>query len=179
MVKPPPKRPEGGKHAPEDRPYLPGDPIPVPEAVEKDTETTWQLFSELAAKDDKRYAETVQVTMPGSIQSLPRKAIQPAPASGKPTLEKLLALCTQTNRVCPVGPVWQELYDAMVAKAPAGAAASLAPPLTGVEWTRTSPLAKRMTFKDQLGWAAKHGLVDDVHRFLVRLTETQWHHMGD
>jgi hypothetical protein len=171
MVKPP-KRPE-------DMPYQPGDPIPVPDVEEKNTETTWQLFSELAAKDDKHYAETVQVTVPGSIQATPRKPIQPAPAESKSPLERLLALATQKNRVCPVSPVWLELHEIMLAKAPEGSAPSLGPPLAGVNWTRTSSLAKRMSFKDQLAWAATHGLADDVHRFLSRLSETQWHHMGD
>jgi hypothetical protein len=176
MVKPP-KRPPAGSR--DDLPYLPGDAIPVPDVDEKNTETTWALFSELSAKDDRRYAETVQVTVPGSTQPLARPTNQPGTPDNRPVLEKLMAQSTQQNRVCPVAPVWQELCDALRAKAPKGAAPSFAPPLVGADWPRTSSLAKRMIFKDQIGWSAAHGLADDMYRFLARLSETQWHHMGD
>lgn len=41
--------------------YQPGDPIPVPEVSEANTESAWALFSELAKDPD------LQKTMPASL----------------------------------------------------------------------------------------------------------------
>jgi len=52
---PTPAAPEPIK--PEDR-YIPGDPIPVAEAVESDTESAWARFSEMPEDDDNEFPET-------------------------------------------------------------------------------------------------------------------------
>jgi hypothetical protein len=46
------------KPAPELDRYMPGDPIPVPHAVEADTESAWALFSDTARADEPDFVDT-------------------------------------------------------------------------------------------------------------------------
>ena len=43
--------------------YMPGDPIPVPEAVEANTESTWALFSDVPRQPDPEYMDTVPASL--------------------------------------------------------------------------------------------------------------------
>lgn len=43
--------------------YLPGDPIPVPDAVEANTESTWALFSDVPRQPDPDFLDTVPASM--------------------------------------------------------------------------------------------------------------------
>lgn len=49
---------------PQDR-YMPGDPIPVPDAVEANTESTWALFSDVPRQPDPEpeFLDTVPASM--------------------------------------------------------------------------------------------------------------------
>lgn len=47
------------KSAPEPDHYMPGDPIPVPHAVEADTESVWAHFSDFAQTKEPDFADTV------------------------------------------------------------------------------------------------------------------------
>ncbi len=58
---------------PEHDRYMPGDPIPVPHAVEANTESTWALFSDVQRQDEPDFEDTVPAS------SLEEMAI------GKPT----------------------------------------------------------------------------------------------
>lgn len=44
--------------------YLPGDPIPVPHAVEADTESNWALFSNVVRPTEPDFLDTVPASMP-------------------------------------------------------------------------------------------------------------------
>jgi hypothetical protein len=48
--------------------YLRGDPIPVPEVIEEDPETSWALWAEAIAIQDEFYAQT----SPAPLTSTPR-----------------------------------------------------------------------------------------------------------
>ena len=39
--------------------YMPGDPIPVPHAVEADSESVWAHFTDTAQSDEPDFADTV------------------------------------------------------------------------------------------------------------------------
>ncbi|QTN28893.1 hypothetical protein HZ993_03350 [Rhodoferax sp. AJA081-3] len=43
--------------------YLPGDPIPVPDAVEANTESTWALFSDVPRQPEPDFLDTVPASM--------------------------------------------------------------------------------------------------------------------
>lgn len=42
---------------------MPGDPIPVPDAVEANTESTWALFSDVQRQPDPEFLDTVPASM--------------------------------------------------------------------------------------------------------------------
>ncbi len=72
-----PKEP-AAKPASEQERYMPGDPIPVPDAVEADSESAWALFSGAPKPPEPDFLDTV----PASI--LEEQAINPVPVSPKP-----------------------------------------------------------------------------------------------
>lgn len=43
--------------------YLPGDPIPVPDAVEANTESSWALFSEVPRQPEPDFLDTVPASL--------------------------------------------------------------------------------------------------------------------
>lgn len=50
------------KPAPEQERYMPGDPIPVPDAVEANTESTWALFSDVPRPPEPDFLDTIPST---------------------------------------------------------------------------------------------------------------------
>jgi len=60
---------------PEQERYMPGDPIPVPDAVEANTESTWALFSDAPHQPEPDFLDTV----PASI--LEEQAVNTPPAT--------------------------------------------------------------------------------------------------
>ena len=54
-------QPESSK-ASEDR-YLPGDPIPVPDAIETNTDSAWAMWQDSAQEPRPTFDETVPMTL--------------------------------------------------------------------------------------------------------------------
>lgn len=56
--------------------YLPGDPIPVPDASEANTESTWAHFSDLPRPAEPDFLDTVPSSLleDEHLASAPRKA---------------------------------------------------------------------------------------------------------
>lgn len=79
--------------------------------------------------------------------------------------------------MCPQPVQWQR-FDAML-RAKAGALATLAAPLSQIDWRTTTSLAKRSIFRSVIDWAAANALTEDSLQFVRALPEDQWHHMGD
>lgn len=55
------KKPQepASKPAPELDRYMPGDPIPVPEAIEANSESAWALFSDAAHGPETDFLDTI------------------------------------------------------------------------------------------------------------------------
>jgi hypothetical protein len=54
------------KPAPQDKSkdrYMPGDPIPVPEAVEADSDSSWALFSDVPRPPEPEFLDTVPASL--------------------------------------------------------------------------------------------------------------------
>lgn len=61
--KPPaPASPSSAAERPAER-YLPGDPIPVPDAVEANTESSWALFSDVPRQPEPDFLDTVPASL--------------------------------------------------------------------------------------------------------------------
>lgn len=58
VPKPPPAKPASDQER-----YMPGDPIPVPDAVEANTESTWALFSDVPRPPEPDFLDTVPASM--------------------------------------------------------------------------------------------------------------------
>lgn len=58
--KPPTPAPRGAQNPEKSQErYMPGDPIPVPDAVEANTESSWALFSDVPRQPDAEFLDTV------------------------------------------------------------------------------------------------------------------------
>lgn len=55
-----PSKPQQSR--PQER-YLPGDPIPVPDAIESNTESNWALFSDVQRDPNPEFLDTVPASL--------------------------------------------------------------------------------------------------------------------
>lgn len=178
-------RPDG--HVPSA--YQHGDPIPTLEAIEKDTDTSWALFTDLAATENRGFADTAPptdtmryaadersyaATVPSTLQPAPR-----LPARAELSLVEVMVEARRNNRVCPLPARWVTLYDMLPDKKQTGAGWEPAPPLVDAAWKATPSIPKRMCFREHIEWAAAHGCLQQVYTFMKSLPENEWHHMGD
>ena len=171
------------------QPYAPGDRIPTPDAVEKDTDSAWAMWSDVQASHEAKFADTTPESRPMKLGNGPdqRYAVtQPsplvggaapreAPAAKKITADDVMVEARRNNRVCPKPERWQQLFEMLPDKLPKQPSA----PLTGAAWTSTPSLSKRMSLREHIEWAETHGVLDQVFAFLKQLPENEWHHMGD
>ena len=51
------------KTAPDPEAYVQGDPIPAPQAVEANTESTWALFSDVPRMQEPDFQDTEPISM--------------------------------------------------------------------------------------------------------------------
>jgi hypothetical protein len=173
-------------------PYHRADPIPKPEAVEMNTDTTWALWSDLAATENRRFADTAPPTetmrfsteersyaptVPAPLQNL--QAARPAPIRHELSVGEVMVEARRNNRVCPQPARWQQLYEMLPDKKRSGAGWEPAPPLVDAAWKATPSIPKRMCFREHIEWAASHGCLQQVFTFMKSLSENEWHHMGE
>lgn len=169
-------------------PYQFGDPIPKPEAVERDTDTTWAEWSGLAAAENRKFADTVPSseatrlpadergyapTVPAPLQKL--QALPMTPIQRELTVVEVMVEARKNNRVCPKPAKWQQLYDML----PDKKRSEPPPPLLDAAWNDTPSIPKRMCFREHIEWAASHGCLQQVFTFMKNLPESEWHHMGE
>jgi hypothetical protein len=179
----PPKSPETLS------PYVRGDPIPKPEAVERNTDTTWAEWADLAAAENRKFADTAPLSTAPDERSYaptlpaPLQALQARPAARvvrELTVVEVMVEARLHNRVCPKPAKWQQLYDMLPdKKQSAGGRWDPAPPLVDAAWKDTPSIPKRMVFREHIEWAASHGCLPQVFTFMKSLPESDWHHMGD
>ncbi len=173
-------------------PYHRDDPIPRPEAVERDTDTTWATWTDLAAAENRKFADTQPATRssrvapaecgyaatePAPLQKL--QALPVTPVRRELTVVEVMVEARRNNRVCPQPARWQQLFDMLPEKKRSGAGWEPALPLLGAAWKDTPSIPKRMVFREHIEWAASHGFLQQVFTFMKELPESDWHHMGD
>ena len=179
-----------------DETYHPGDPIPVPDAVEKSSETAWELWSELKDRHEAQFETTRPMTQPAPLPDRSERAyastepslltprtedrpIAPPKPSKALRVEDVMVEARRNNRVCPMPQQWSELYQMLPGKKLRSNVWTPTEPLLGAAWTATPSLAKRMCFREHVEWAASHDFLEDLHTFITALPEQQWYHMGD
>ncbi|MDP1590470.1 MAG: hypothetical protein Q8M07_22140 [Prosthecobacter sp.] len=173
-------------------PYHADDPIPVTEAVEKDTDTTWALWSDLSASENRKFEDTAPAsrsmrfsaedlsyapTAPAPLQRL--EALPSAPVRRELSVGEAMVEARRHNRVCPKPEHWQRLYEMLPNKKQTRAGWEPPPPLVDAAWRDTPSIPKRMVFRQHIEWAAAHGCLQEVFSLMKSLDESEWHHMGE
>lgn len=93
-------------------------------------------------------------------------------------IETLVAYCRDKNRICPMPDPWNQLWEMLPDRERVGAGWQPPPPLILAAWT--SPTASKMArLAEHIEWAAKHGALGAVERFLQALSEDEWFHLND
>jgi hypothetical protein len=176
-----------------DRPWEPGDSIPAPEALHRDGDSAWALWSEVSRQHEARFAETAPMTVPppqlspeeigwattvpaGSTPSLPTVRRESQPLY---TLDGAMLMARRNNRVCPRPERWNALSALLPPrKTLRGSQQPPAPP-TGAAWAVTPSLTKRLCFREQVEWAERTGTLEAVMSFMQSMSEDEWLHMGE
>ena len=91
-------------------------------------------------------------------------------------LDSLLAYVQTDHRVCPLPLLWKELWEMLPGKRRVGAGWHPPLPLILGAWGETSSVTKRKRMINHINYAAEHGVLEDVDKFLRSLTPDQWHH---
>jgi len=92
-------------------------------------------------------------------------------------VEQTLALAQKNDRVCPRPIHWVKLYRLLPGRRETPQGWVPAPPL--LESGANAPaLLKILRLKEHIRWAAQHGALGEVHRFLEQLREEDWLHAG-
>jgi hypothetical protein len=175
-----------------DRPWEPGDSIPAPEAIHRDGDSAWALWTEVSRQHEARFAETAPLSAP--MQLTPRErgwartqpaGTQPrlpaAPRAAQPlfTLEGAMLLARRNNRVCPRPEQWNALSALLPARKTLRGVQAPPAPATGAAWAVTPALSKRLVFREQVEWAERQGVLEAVLDFLQNMREEEWLHMGE
>ncbi|MDB5861354.1 MAG: hypothetical protein JWQ76_5043 [Ramlibacter sp.] len=174
-----------------DLPYALGDKIPAPEAVERNGESVWALWSEVNQQHERRFADTAPASElhrpaedQGWAKTRPASSLE-APRARKPeaqplfTLDAAMLVARRNNRVCPRAARWEELHALLPARqTPRGVQTPPAPP-TGPVWSKTAPLTKRLLFREHIEWAEAQGVLESLMAFMQSMPETDWLHMGE
>lgn len=140
---------------------------PLPDVAETDSETLLKMFVEL----DEQHSAGFLKTLPSSLAALQQCS---GDALDAISVQYVMSEARRNNRVCPVEAEWRRLHSLLAA-----AGAEPPPPLHGMELRRSPPLVRRIRVRDQVEWAAQHGVLREVLSFIQSLGEEQWLHMGD
>jgi hypothetical protein len=151
------------------KPYNPGEPLPKPDVVEKNSDTAWAMFQAIQDGTHEEFPSTSRDTLDLPVTRGPKeKAIKPL------TDDEVMFEARRNNRVCPMPSHWLQLHQILQQH---GAGAP--PPVDLSAWQTTPPLEKRTRLRSQVDWAAEHGALEPMFTFFRALPEDQWHHMGD
>lgn len=132
-----------------------------------------EILSLATAENEAAYAETEPAPLlhePAAALAIP-DGLSLAPV--EVTLYEVMGLASKNNRVCPQPTRWLEFYR--VLQDHAGGAALPAQPLVGSAWASTPPVAKRMSFQEQLEWADRNGCLQPAFDFLKALRDAEWY----
>lgn len=95
------------------------------------------------------------------------------------SLEVVLAEAQKNNRVCPQPQQWHQLYEMLPDKKRKGAGWEPPLPLILAAWWDTPAMLKMLRLREHIVWANAHGCIEEVHAFLLGLSEEQWHHIEE
>jgi hypothetical protein len=95
------------------------------------------------------------------------------------TVECLIAYCREGNRICSLPPMWNRLREMLPNRNRVGNSWQSSPPLILAAWHDTPSIQKMFRLAEHIEWAAQHGALGSVARFLRELREEDWRHVGE
>ncbi len=100
-------------------------------------------------------------------------------ADENPQLASLQEFVKAEQRVCPMPVRWTELWEMLPGRQMRGGIWDPPPPLIRGEWWSSPSFAKMDRLAEHIGYAAAHGVLGEVDRFLRGLLESEWAHVGE
>ena len=94
------------------------------------------------------------------------------------SVETLIAYCRDNSRVCPMPPLWKELYELLPNRQRVGGGWEPALPLILAAWHDTPAISKMLRLEEHIRWAAEHNTLESVGVFIRNLEENDWLHLG-
>jgi hypothetical protein len=95
------------------------------------------------------------------------------------TVESLVAFCRENDRVCPLPPLWNELWEMLPNRSQVGSGWRPPLPLILAAWHDTPATTKMLRLAEHIQWAAQHGVLELVGKYLRELREEDWFHIGE
>jgi len=95
------------------------------------------------------------------------------------TIDDTFAEAKKNNRVCPQPQKWNKLYEMLPNRKRKGNGWNPSLPLILAAWWDTPAMMKMLRLREHIEWASDQGCLDEVHKFLVNLTEDEWYHIGE
>jgi hypothetical protein len=95
------------------------------------------------------------------------------------TVESLVAYCRENNRVCPLPNLWKRLWEMLPNRVQVEAGWQPPLPLILAAWHDTPAMPKMLRLAEHIEWAAEHGALESVGKFLRELREEDWLHIGE
>ena len=95
------------------------------------------------------------------------------------TLTELMVYVTERDRISSQPDPWNRLYQLLPHTRSVGSVWEPEFPLILGAWDFSSDYDKRQRFHLHLQHAGQHGALDAVARFVLQLTESDWHHWGE
>jgi hypothetical protein len=95
------------------------------------------------------------------------------------TTATLIAYSRMDNRICPLPPLWNELWEMLPQRRRLGNGWEPPAPLILAAWNYASNLEKMLRVAEHIEWAEQHGCLAEISTFLRGLPESEWHHFGD
>ena len=93
-------------------------------------------------------------------------------------LKELLEYVRADGRICPMPEAWNALYEMLPEKKRVGYGWEPPLPLILSAWWDTPILSKMIRLEEQICYAAEHGVLDEVDRYLRSLKPEQWFTSG-
>ncbi|MEJ8836078.1 hypothetical protein [Ramlibacter sp. AN1133] len=150
--------------------------LPLPDAREGG-DSAWELWHDASRRLDLAFAPT-EPSGVGQMhtESGMGEAVVTEERPRFLTVHTVMVVARRHNRVCPHPSHWIQLYQLLGGERHPDLQA---PPLQPWLWPQLSGLQKRLRFREHVEWAERHGCLDQVARFMGRMEEGDWVHMGE
>ncbi|MCG2592137.1 hypothetical protein LZ009_05015 [Ramlibacter sp. XY19] len=149
-------------------------PPPSPD-VHEGGESLWDAFNEESRRMDLAFADTQPSAVVPLATSAPGAPAQQPHAGDRWSVDDVIAFARRHNRVSPRTMLWSALYVLLEGDH----YADLRPPPTQDGWATMSNLQRRLHFREHIEWAARHGKLEAMAKYLASLAEPDWVHMGE